>query len=271
MYSSLDMSSQKVGAACTAGFLLVVVVTLVVPFFPPAQFLDSFFGLPKNTASIWEIPVAVLLDGFINGFFWLAVGAIVYGFFSLASKRDTLPPMLDAPALRTPPPQAIRVDDRISRIPPALTVRKVGKREPRAEYNVEMIEGIGPIRGSLLRNLGVKTVDDLLQVSVTNRAQLQLAKEVGVSQEVLLKWICRGDLLRVKGVGTQYSGLLESAGVNSVADLSTRNPSLLHQTLKIVNGEKRLVRRIPPVRTVQAWVNDAKTLLSYSAYITVRA
>jgi predicted flap endonuclease-1-like 5' DNA nuclease len=265
------MSNQKVGAACAAGFLLVVVVTLVVPFFPPAQFLDSFFGLPKNTASIWGIPVAVLFDGFMNGFFWIAIGAIIYGFFKFASKSEPLPPMLDAPQLRTPPPQATPVDERTNRIPPALTVRKVAQRRPRTEYTIEMIEGIGPIRGSLLRNLGVKTVDDLLQASVTNRAQLQLAKEVGVSQEVFLKWICRGDLLRVNGVGTQYSGLLESAGVNSVADLSTRNPSLLHQTLKIVNREKRLVRRIPPVSTVQAWANDAKTLLTYSAYITVGA
>ena len=77
---------------------------------------------------------------------------------------------------------------------------------------------------------------------------------------MLLKWISRGDLLRVKGVGTQYSGLLEAAGVNSVADLSTRKPGYLHQTLKMVNAEKKLVRRVPPVRRIIAWVKYARDL-----------
>jgi predicted flap endonuclease-1-like 5' DNA nuclease len=254
------MSGKKVGAAFGAVFLLVMVVTLVVPTFPPAALLLEFLKIPQGTISIGGIPEMTLIDSITNGFFWLAIGATIYGLFSLASKGDPLPPMPDAPQLKTPPPEPMPIDNRTNKIPPALTIRKFGRRKPRTEYDIEMIEGIGPIRGALLRNLGVKTVDNLLKASDTKRGQQRLAKEAGVSDEMLQKWICRGDLLRIRGVGTQYSGLLESAGVNSVADLSTRNPSFLHQTLKIVNREKQLVRRIPPARTIRAWVNDAKSL-----------
>ncbi|HEX9260903.1 MAG TPA: DUF4332 domain-containing protein, partial [Candidatus Bathyarchaeia archaeon] len=76
----------------------------------------------------------------------------------------------------------------------------------------------------------------------------------------LLKWIYRADLLRVKGVGRKYATLLESAGVNTVSDLSKRTPRYLSQTLKVVNRERNLVRRAPPSKTIEIWVNNAREL-----------
>jgi len=99
-----------------------------------------------------------------------------------------------------------------------------------------------------------------LNASATKHDRCRLARKVGVTEETLLDWINRGDLLRVRGVGKQYSELLESVGVDSVTDLSSRNPILLHQTLKTVNRQKRLVKRVPPISTVEGWVNYAKTL-----------
>jgi predicted flap endonuclease-1-like 5' DNA nuclease len=100
----------------------------------------------------------------------------------------------------------------------------------------------------------------LLKVCATERGRKHLANEIGVPQSMLLKWVYRGDLLRVRGVGRKYATLLESAGVNTVSDLSTRNPRHLFQTLRTVNREKRLVRRTPPSKTIEIWVNIAGTL-----------
>ena len=255
------MSNKTLGAACAAGFFIVMIVTLVFPSFPPARLIYDFLKIPQNTTSILGIPAGVLIDGVTNGLFWLVVSATAYGLVGFAMNDDSLSPLPDMPRLEAPPPEPIRVDSRTAKIPPAFTVRKTRKRKARIEYDVETIEGIGPIRGELLRNIGVKTVDDLLKVGAARRGQLRLAQEVGVSHEMLLKWIAKGDLLRVNGVGAQYSGLLEAAGVNSVADLSTRNPSYLHQTLRNINKEKKMVKRVPPNRTVTVWVNDAKDLL----------
>jgi hypothetical protein len=112
----------------------------------------------------------------------------------------------------------------------------------------------------LLKLSGIHTVDDLLRVCATEHKRHELAGRLGVPYATLLRWVYRGDLLRVSGVGRKYATLLESAGVNSVSDLSTRNPRYLSQTLRKVNGERRLVRRTPPFETVEIWVNTARNL-----------
>jgi hypothetical protein len=76
----------------------------------------------------------------------------------------------------------------------------------------------------------------------------------------MLTWVHRGDLLRISGVGKKYSSLLEAAGVNTVTDLSMKNPRLLCQTLRTVNREKNLVRRTPPSKTIEIWVKNARNL-----------
>jgi predicted flap endonuclease-1-like 5' DNA nuclease len=125
---------------------------------------------------------------------------------------------------------------------------------------IETINGIGPVYGESLRKSGIKTVNDLVRVGATKRGRERLARKIGVTNETLIKWVYRGDLLRVNGIGKKYSTLLESAGVNTVTDLSSRNPRFLHQTLRTVNREKNLVRRTPPSKTIEIWVNNAKNL-----------
>jgi hypothetical protein len=76
----------------------------------------------------------------------------------------------------------------------------------------------------------------------------------------LLKWVYRADFFRIRGIGTQYSALLESAGVHTVTALSRRDPKNLYAKLREINRKKNLVRRIPPYRTVQRWIKSAKNL-----------
>ena len=252
-------------------FLLLMGVTIFVPSFPPAQLLYQYLRFPQSTMSIWGISIANLLNGITNGFFWLLIAATVYGLTHFAKKRELLPPMPVAPHMPTPPLEPMLVDQRANTIPPALTVppvsirkeliRNTGRKEPlRSEQDIEAIEGIGLICGGLLRNSGINTVTDLLRVCGKERGRRNLSNEAGVSYATLLKWVYRGDLQRVRGVGTKYATLLESAGVNTVTDLSKTNPRYLSQTLRAVNKERNIVRRAPPSKTIEIWVNNAKTL-----------
>lgn len=271
---------MKVAVAFAIGFLLIMVVTLVVPIFPPAQFLFEYLRIPQSTLSISGISVASLLNGITNGFFWVIIAAAVYGLTRLTQRNDELLPMPTPPHLSTPPPESTPVDSRVDKIPPALTVppkivrkkpvRVVVRKKPvrvmlRKQpigmgQDVETIEGIGPIYGGLLRNSGINTVTDLLRVGAKESGRRYLASQVGVSHETVLKWIYRGDLQRVRGIGKKYASLLESAGVNTVTDLSNRTPRYLSQTLRVVNREKNVVRRTPPSKTIEIWVNNARTL-----------
>jgi predicted flap endonuclease-1-like 5' DNA nuclease len=252
---------MRAAAVFAIAFFVLMGATILVPFFPPAQMLLEYLNIQQTPFSILGLSAASLLNGVLNGFFWVLVGAAIYGAASYAKRRNPLPPMPEAPILSTPPPEPMLVDPRTNKIPPSLTVSAAMEKEQcRKELDIEMIDGIGPICGGLLRNSGVNTVIDLLKVCATERGRKHLANEIGVPQSMLLKWVYRGDLLRVRGVGRKYATLLESAGVNTVSDLSTRNPRHLFQTLRTVNKEKRLVRRTPPSKTIEIWVNIAGTL-----------
>ena len=67
-------------------------------------------------------------------------------------------------------------------------------------------------------------------------------------------------MARVKGVGSEYADLLEAAGVDTVPELSNRNPVNLYQKMVEVNEEKKLVRKLPSVKQVTGWVEQAKEL-----------
>ena len=66
--------------------------------------------------------------------------------------------------------------------------------------------------------------------------------------------------MRVKGVGEEYSDLLEAAGVDTVKELRNRNSANLLAKMVETNEKKRLVRRLPTLSMVERWVAHAKTL-----------
>jgi predicted flap endonuclease-1-like 5' DNA nuclease len=68
------------------------------------------------------------------------------------------------------------------------------------------------------------------------------------------------DLFRIKGVGEEYSELLEASGVDTVKELCNRAPENLTAKMEEVNAEKKLVRRVPTLKEVTAWVAHAKEL-----------
>ena len=278
------MSAVRTILAIT--FVFFLTVTFIAPTFPPAQLLYIYVKIPQTTLSIWGISVATLLNAMTNGFFWTIIVAIACGLTQLALSIRVLrplPSMPVAPRLTTPPPENPLVDSLVNVVPPALTIseypsfkvreepaRVMTRAEPvpirissesaKKEIDIETVEGIGLKCGGLLRNLGIDTASDLLKLGASERGRFYIANKVGVTSATVLKWVCRADLLRVRGVGRKYSALLEWAGVYTTRDLSAKNPHYLCQTLRAVNKERNLVGRTPPSKTVEIWVHNAKKL-----------
>ncbi len=130
----------------------------------------------------------------------------------------------------------------------------------RLNYPIEAIEGIGNVYAKKLKELGIKTVDDLLKAGAKKSDRKKLAKSIGVSEKKILEWVNRADLFRIPGVGEEYSDLLEQAGVDTVVELAKRNPDNLYEELVKVNEKKKLVRRLPTKKQVAAWVQAAKKM-----------
>jgi predicted flap endonuclease-1-like 5' DNA nuclease len=126
--------------------------------------------------------------------------------------------------------------------------------------NVIDIEGIGRVYSQKLHDAGVATTEALLEKGATPQARKFLSEKTGIGHRLILKWVNRADLFRLKGVGEQYSDLLAAAGVDTVLELAQRRPDHLHQRLVEVNEQKHLVRVVPPLEHVTEWVEEAKKL-----------
>ena len=122
------------------------------------------------------------------------------------------------------------------------------------------IEGIGEVYAQKLEGIGIETTEELLDQGATPKGREEIVEQSGISKKLVLKWINRADLFRIKGVGEEYADLLEIAGVDTVPELAQRNPENLYQKLVEVNQEKDLVRRAPSQGQVSAWVEEAKGL-----------
>ncbi|HOT94439.1 MAG TPA: DUF4332 domain-containing protein [Methanoregulaceae archaeon] len=122
------------------------------------------------------------------------------------------------------------------------------------------IEGIGPAYAGKLAEAGIITVEGLLERGATPKGRRAIAAATGISEGTILRWVNIADLFRVRGIGRQYSQLLEAAGVDTVVELSKRVPANLTRKMNEVNTEKRLVRKTPAETLVRAWVEQAKAL-----------
>ncbi len=67
--------------------------------------------------------------------------------------------------------------------------------------------------------------------------------------------------MRIDGVGSEYSDLLEAAGVDSPAELAQRNAANLATTFKEVDAARpNMVRRVPSEETISGWIASARKL-----------
>lgn len=122
------------------------------------------------------------------------------------------------------------------------------------------IEGIGAAGATKLAKAQVGSLATLLARGATAAGRRELSKASGVTEKRLLEWVNRADLMRITGVGEEYSDLLEASGVDTVPELAKRKPANLVAAMVEVNKKKKLVRQLPTEAKVTAWVAQAKTL-----------
>lgn len=122
------------------------------------------------------------------------------------------------------------------------------------------IEGIGQAYAARLQAAGIDSIEALLEAGATPQGREELEEKTGIAHKLILAWVNRADLMRIKGVGEEYADLLEESGVDTVKELRNRNPQNLHQALREANEQKKRVRRLPGLDQVAGWVEQARSL-----------
>lgn len=133
-------------------------------------------------------------------------------------------------------------------------------------YKIIDIEGIGNVNAKKLVEAGINTVDDLLQKAKNPAGRKTLEETTGISGKSILKWANHADLMRINGVGPQFSELLEAAGVDTVKELKHRIAENLQQKLEEINNKRNLVNRVPSVLEVLKMIDQAKELPAIMEY-----
>jgi predicted flap endonuclease-1-like 5' DNA nuclease len=122
------------------------------------------------------------------------------------------------------------------------------------------IEGIGDTYAAKLTSAGITSLENLLEKGSTKKGRKEIEDATSISGKLILRWINMADLFRVKGIGEQYSDLLEAAGVDTVPELAQRKAENLHKKMVELNEAKKLVRATPSLPSVEKWVTEAKEL-----------
>ena len=128
------------------------------------------------------------------------------------------------------------------------------------------IEGIGPAFAKKLSAAGIRSVEALLKRGSTPKGREEIAHATGLGHKEILEWVNRADLYRIKGVGSEYSDLLENAGVDTVVELSKRDAKNLTAKMSETNTKRKVVRRLPTEKQVADWISQAKRMPRVVSY-----
>jgi predicted flap endonuclease-1-like 5' DNA nuclease len=122
------------------------------------------------------------------------------------------------------------------------------------------VEGIGRANATKLKRAKINSLSKLLKEGATPKGRKEIGRKAGFSSKTILEWVNRADLFRIKGVGEEFSDLLEVAGVDTVVELAKRKPAVLHQKMAEANAKKKIVRQMPALSQLKKWVRQAGRL-----------
>ncbi|HEY0756450.1 MAG TPA: DUF4332 domain-containing protein [Ktedonobacteraceae bacterium] len=125
---------------------------------------------------------------------------------------------------------------------------------------IEKIKGMTSELAAKFEAQGIKTAIELLEHAKTPHQRTELAHKVGTTPVAIKELANRADLMRIYGVGSDLSNLLEEAGVNSCKELQHRIAEHLHKTLVELNASQHIAHHVPPATWIQEWITEAKTL-----------
>jgi predicted flap endonuclease-1-like 5' DNA nuclease len=122
------------------------------------------------------------------------------------------------------------------------------------------IEGIGPAFQEKLENVGIATTEALLDDCRTAKQRASLAEKADIQPKRLMSFVSRADFMRIKGVGRQFSELLQNVDIHTVGQLAMASADSVNEAMTKVNAEKNLTKAVPSAKQIQGFIDIAKSL-----------
>jgi predicted flap endonuclease-1-like 5' DNA nuclease len=137
----------------------------------------------------------------------------------------------------------------------------VGKKD-HPSYPIVQIGGIDAAMLQKLKALRIRTTARLLEAAKSPKGRKLLAQKTGIPASTILRWANKADLMRVKGIGDDYTNLLQAVGVGTMRKLRAGKPAQLAKKMAKAKGDNgaKLVRVVPSEKSVERWVSQARDL-----------
>ena len=126
------------------------------------------------------------------------------------------------------------------------------------------LKGLQPEVKTKLEFEGIRNTQQFLERTRTPQQRTELAHKVGATLVAIKELANRADLMRLTGVGGDFSNMLEEAGVNSCKELQHRVPEKLYTSLAAIHTDKKIGHRAPALAQVTEWIVEAKKLATTS-------
>jgi nucleotidyltransferase/DNA polymerase involved in DNA repair len=127
-------------------------------------------------------------------------------------------------------------------------------------YPISKIDGLTAFAATKLKKAGIRTMESLLEAAHSAKCRKELATKTGFSEQQLLEWANLADYLRIPGMGKAKAELLRASGVNTVRELTHRNPGRLAQAMREANDKRKLVRVMPSEKSIGDLIEKARKL-----------
>lgn len=122
------------------------------------------------------------------------------------------------------------------------------------------LKGLQPEVKTKLASEGIRTTTQLLEHTRTQKQCAELAHEVGTTFGAIKDLANRADLMRLHGVGGDFSNMLVEVGVTSCMELQHCIPEKLHTQLEKISPDKQIGHRVPTLAQMTQWIIEAKVL-----------
>ncbi len=126
--------------------------------------------------------------------------------------------------------------------------------------SITEIIGIDDRSVEKLRGVGVRTLEQLLEVGSTSTARMRLADEAQLEDAHIKLWVHQADLMRVAGIGPELAHLLCKVGVFTAPKLAYRSCESLHEDLLAGNISPKIMGHLPGLEELHTYIVAAKRL-----------
>jgi len=135
-------------------------------------------------------------------------------------------------------------------------------RQPEEKGDVSVsADGIGNLAGisqkhiSALASVGITSVDKLVGKTASKKEREALADELQLEDFVVNKWARMASLMQIPDVSSEVAEFLVYFGINSPADLASRNADSMAHKMQNLNEEEQRISSVPTRAQLESWIS----------------